>query len=101
MAVTPLNAIFVLKEYFPLFGIVNNEPRALREDSSAVTYVFNGYDGTIFVRGSEFVSWHGLRYSNRIRQLPGVFRYLPETYAPTKAFIYRVYKRLLRLLNRG
>ena len=101
VAVTTLNAIFVQAQYFPLFAIPNNEPRALREDLGAVTYVFNGYDGTIFVRGCEFVTWHGLRYSNRIAQLPLIFRHLPDNYGPVKAFIYRLYKLLLRILRRG
>ena len=101
VAVTRLNAIFVQAEYFPLFGIANNEPRVLREDTSTVTHIFNGYDGTIFIRGSETVQWHGLRYANRVAQLPRIFRHLPETYGPAKAFVYRVYKQLLRLLKRG
>lgn len=101
VAVTPLNAIFVRAEYFPLFGIQNNDPRALREDTSAVTYIFNGYDGTIFVRGAETVQWHGLRYAKRIRQLPAVFRHLPETYGPVKSFFYKAYKQCLKVLNRA
>ncbi len=101
VAVTPLNAIFVRSEFFPLFGIANNDPRVLREDVSKVTYVFSGYDGTIFVVGGEDLQWHGLKWQKRIRQLPRFFRHLPDYYGPVKSLVYKVYRRLLSACNRG
>ncbi len=45
------NAIFVKKEYYHLFNIIDNSPYKLRKDVSQVMYMFIGFDGHIFLRG--------------------------------------------------
>ena len=101
IAVTPLNAIFVHAQFFPLFGISKNEPATLRESSWAVARIFCGYDGTIFITGQERLTWHDFRYHARIRQLPGIFRSYPGNFGPGKAFLYKIYQKLCRLVGRG
>lgn len=65
------NAIFVDLKYFDLFGIKDNSVKAMRLDESAVTHIFCGYDGTIFLRGCRMMPWQGIVYrENKVQQLP-------------------------------
>jgi hypothetical protein len=96
------SGVFVRSEYFPLFGISNNDPRALREDLSGITYLFSGYDGTLFFAGREVFPHHSeIRIRKRVRQLPGFFRQYLTNSPPAKRFLYKFYWRTLRLLGRG
>jgi hypothetical protein len=99
VAATPLNAIFVRSSYFPLFGISNNEPHSLREDVSSITYIFAGYDGTIFVAGANVLPWHGLSVSSRIRQLPRLFRRFPGDFGVIRSRLFKIYGKLCRKLR--
>lgn len=101
VCVTLVNALFVRAEYFPLFGISNNDPRLLREDVSAVTHIFSGYDGTLHIAGADRTPWHQLRYEGRLRQLPLFFRTHPQNYGPIRNFLFRAYRKACRMLNRG
>ena len=66
VAVTRGNAIFVDSEYFNLFGIKDNSVAVMRTDDSAVTYIFNGLDGTVFVRGCGKLGWHRIPYKESL-----------------------------------
>lgn len=99
VAVTDLNAIFVRAEYFPLFGITDNSPRTLRENTSAVTHVFCGYDGTIFIHGHGGLLWHGIKYSTRIRQLPKLFRLYHGDFGKRRSKVFVAYRKILRMLT--
>jgi hypothetical protein len=101
VAVTPLNAIFVRREYFPLFGITDNSPCALREDTSSVTHVFCGYDGTIFYRGHGRLLWHEMKYSGRVRPLPRMFRRYPGNFGPFTSKLFKAYRKVLRRVGRA
>jgi hypothetical protein len=101
VAVTRTNVIFVQARYFPLFGLTNNEPRVLREDTSMVTHIFCGHDGTIFFTGADLMPWHGLRLSGRLRKLPGIFRRYPENFSRPTRKLFNVYRKVLRRLGRG
>ena len=101
IAVTYCNAFFVRRAFFSLFGIVDNRPETLREDRSSVTYVFFGYDGTMFVRGRGLMGHHSnITVNARIRQLPSIFRKLPD-FSPTRNFLYRLYCAISRRLGRA
>jgi hypothetical protein len=102
VAVTRLNAIFVPSKYFYLFEIANNEPRVLRDDVSLVSHIFCGYDGTIFLTGSNRMPWHrGLTFTGRLRQLPKSFRHFPGNFHMFRRLFYSVYKCLLRVMGRA
>lgn len=95
VATTKLNAIFVDQTYFKHFSLADNSPEALRADESAVTYIFNGYDGTVFVRGHGKMGWHGLPYDeSRLQQLPRWLRQYPNHYAPWKRQFAKLYRSL-------
>ncbi len=65
------NAIYVDAKYFDLFEIENNSVSEIWADPSALTYVFCGYDGTVFLRGLCKLPWQGiLMKESRVQQLP-------------------------------
>jgi hypothetical protein len=68
---TTTNAVFVDAKYFDLFGIKDNSPQVMMTDESFVTYIFCGYDGTIFLRGCRMMPWQTIRMSeSRVQHLP-------------------------------
>jgi len=65
------NAIYVDAKYFDLFGIEDNSVEQIWTDRSALTYVFCGYDGTVFLRGLCKLPWQGiLLKESMVQQLP-------------------------------
>ena len=88
VAVTIHNCLFVRSEYFAAFGIKDNSVASLRADESMVTYIFNGFDGTVFVRGCGVLGWHGVPYrEKRMQLIARPFRKFPDTFGPvTKVF---------------
>jgi len=71
VAATGGNAIFVDSKYFGLFGIKDNSVSAIWTVQSAITYIFCGYDGTVFLRGSCMIHWQQIPYKeSRVQQLP-------------------------------
>jgi hypothetical protein len=96
------SAFFVRSKYFPLFGISNNDPRVLREDFSAITYIFTGYDGSICISGRDLLLHHrDVRISRRLRQLPRGFRTYPHNWGWLTHFCYKFYWRFVRMLGRA
>ena len=71
VAVTVRNAVFVDKKYFGLFGIQDNSVATMRINNEAVTYIFCGYDGTVFIRGCGELPNQKIRYrESKMQQLP-------------------------------
>lgn len=93
VAATRLNAVFVDAKYFALFGIQDNSVDALRSEQPDVTYIFNGYDGTVFIRGAGRLHWHGIPYrQSRLQQVPKWLRQYPGSYGIIKRGLARVYR---------
>jgi len=93
VAATRLNAIFVDAKYFDLFGIKDNSVDAIRTDQSSVTYIFNGYDGTVFVRGLSQLGWHSIPYNERkLQQVPRCLRQFPGNYGSIKKGLATIYR---------
>lgn len=89
VAVTTVNAFFVPRELFGALGIADNSIGTLRRDTSFVTHVFSGYDGTVFVVGNKELPWHKLpmRLSGR-QDLPGFLRHFPEDYGSVRQVLF-------------
>lgn len=88
-AVHPFNAIFVRKDLYHFLGIPNNDPRVLRQDLGFVTFMFTGYDGTLFLAGNERLPWHPVQWdAAKMQPLPRWFRKYPWNYgkAQRRAF---------------
>ena len=98
-AVTTHNCIFVRRDYFPRFGIADNSPASLRADESLVTYIFNGFDGTVFIRGYGALGWHGIPYrEERMQLVARVFRKFPDTFGPIMKRLSKYYRSLKKRL---
>jgi hypothetical protein len=98
VAATRLNAIFVDSKYFALFGIKDNSVDAIRTEQPEVTYIFNGYDGTVFIRGYGRLVWHSIPYKEaRLQQVPRWLRQYPENYGIIKRCLGKVYRLLRRV----
>ncbi len=92
-AVTTANAFFVPAEMFPALGITDNSIATLRRDTSHVTHIFSGYDGTVFVVGSQELPWHRIpmRFAGR-QELPRFLRKFPLDYgAVRRTLFYALY----------
>jgi hypothetical protein len=95
VSATVHNCLFVTKELFPLFGISDNSVTAIRPDESLVTYIFNGFDGTVFVRGCGRLEWHKVPYvESKLQQVPRWLRRFPDTYGPVMRVIAKHYRSL-------
>lgn len=95
VCVTLCNAIFVRQEYFELFGISDNRPQVMRTDTSAVTWIFSGFDGQVILAGNQKLPWHNLRFrASNVQQIPGIFRAYPHHYGPVRKTFFKVYKKL-------
>jgi hypothetical protein len=93
VSATTHNCLFVTKELFPLFGIADNSVAAIRPDESLVTYIFNGFDGTVFVRGYGKLEWHKVPYlESKLQQMPRWLRRFPDTYGPFMRVIAKHYR---------
>lgn len=63
------NAIFVKKNYFPLFEISNNSIEALYSDRKYETRMYQLFDGTIVYTGNKRLLWHGIEFNERRLQV--------------------------------
>jgi hypothetical protein len=58
IGVIGVNALFVAKTFFPLFGITDNSLATLWTRRDCVTYLFSGFDGKMFLAGAQKLPWH-------------------------------------------
>jgi hypothetical protein len=81
VAVLGVNAFFVTKEIFPPFKVEDNRITALWTNRDCVTYIFCGYDGRVFLRGSRKLPWHGpvTLCESKMQALPAIARGYPFT----------------------
>jgi len=111
VSVLPFNAFFVRQEYYPAFKIESNAPEVLRTNLDAITYLFSGYDGKIFLHGSRMLPWHGIRLSeSRVQHLPRFLRKYPGNYTRSQKKAFRLFllarepsrfiREILKLINR-
>lgn len=92
VSVLPFNAFFVSEEYYPLFQMESNAPEVLRINLDAITYLFSGYDGRIFLRGSCRLPWHNIELQeSEVQQLPRILRKFPENYTTLHKWVFALY----------
>jgi hypothetical protein len=92
ISVLPFNALFVKKEYYPLFDLENNFPQVLRTNMDDVTYLFAGYDGKVFLRGRCALPWHGFEFkASSFQPLPRYLRKYPPYYTVGQKIAFRLY----------
>lgn len=92
VSVLPHNAFFVKREYYDRFEIVCNAPEVLRTNLDALTYLFSGYDGTIFLHGGCRLPWHAIELrASRVQHLPRFLRRYPSNYTLLQKIAFGVY----------
>jgi hypothetical protein len=103
VAATLTNLIFIQGKYFPLLEIENNSLEQIRLDKRSVTYIFNGMDGTVIIRGSGSVGWWPIKYNEKKMQvLPKRLRKPYEYHNRFMKFIVTAYIHLFhRNIVRG
>ena len=93
-AVTRVNAILVLSDLYPCLGIADNSPHRLRRDTSLLTHVFTGYDGTVHVMGNTWLPWHALPMKLGRQALPRPLRRFPPDYGRGRRLLMTAYHAL-------
>lgn len=80
VSVIDVNAFFVSRDYFPIFGIADNRIEALWVTRDDITFIFSGYDGRIFLRGNQTLPWHKIPLvESKMQVLPAFLRKCPYT----------------------
>lgn len=93
VSVLPFNAFFIRQEYYQRFQIESNAPEVLRTNLDAVTYLFSGYDGTIFLHGSCKLPWHRIALNeSRVQHIPRFLRTYPSNYTRAQKLTFSLYK---------
>jgi hypothetical protein len=101
VSVLSFNAIFVDAKYYPLFELDDNRPETLRTDLSHITWLFTGYDGNVFLSGSQMLPWHRLPIKQTaVQQLPAFLRHDPATYGWLQKRIFHLLIKLSKLPQR-
>jgi hypothetical protein len=96
--VTLTNGIFIEDRCFSDMGLATLPPEILRKDKSWVTQIFTGYDGQIFTAGYGANPWNGVKYANRLRQIPALFRTFPLDTLPW--FKFQLFRAWCRFFNK-
>ena len=82
ISVLRVNAFFIDSQYYPLFEIEDNRPGVLRTNLDAITYLFSGYDGTLYLHGHKRLPWHRLALKeSRMQPMPRFLRKYPGNYS--------------------
>jgi hypothetical protein len=97
ISVLRLNAFFVRSEYYPLFQIADNRPEVLRQNLDGITYLFSGYDGTIFLQGSMILPWHGIKLED-YQILPKFLRKYPGNYDKIELVMFGLFMKFRNLI---
>ncbi len=93
VSVLPFNAFFIRREYYQRFQIESNAPEVLRTNLDAVTYLFSGYDGTIFLHGCCKLPWHRIALNeSRVQHIPRFLRTYPGNYTRAQKLTFSLYK---------
>lgn len=101
VSVLAVNAFFVRAEYYPLLQLESNSVEALRAETAEVTYVFSGYDGTVFLAGGRRLPWHEIELSaSRFQPLPRLLRKYPGNYTFVEKLLWAAYLPPSALLTR-
>ncbi len=99
--VLQFNAFFVRNDLFSRLEIADNSPFVLRRDTSQLTFLFQGFDGTIFLHGNRRMPWHDLDIEfYDVQALPAPLRKFPSAYSPFEAGLFRVFKKWRALRKR-
>ena len=96
VAVSPVNAFFVDAQYFARLDIADNRAETLRSDTRYVTFLFSGYDGTVFLAGHSALPWHVFPLNPaKMQSLPRLLRKFPDDYNSVERWAFRQYRQFI------
>lgn len=94
VSLLPCNAFFVEARYLELFEISDNSPQALRRDTSLVTWMFIGYDGSVNLTGAKRMPFHSMDIpESKLQVLPSFIRKFPDNLSPVRSLVFRALRR--------
>lgn len=89
---TDFNAIFVDQKYFELFQIENNDPSKLIIDKKYYTFLYQGFNGQIYIEGCKKMIWHNIPIKeSKFQQLPTLFRSYRSNFGLLKKILFKIY----------
>jgi hypothetical protein len=92
VSIVHCNAIFVDAKYFEVFQISDNSIEMLRVDLDAITYLFIGYDGKVFLTGKQRLPWHDVALkASDIQILPRFLQKYPGNYNFFEKVFFTIY----------
>jgi hypothetical protein len=92
VSIVGCNAIMVAAQYFPAFQISDNSVETLWVDRDAITYLFIGYDGKVFIQGKQTLPWHGIKLrSADFQVLPAILQKYKGDYGLFDKIIFAIY----------
>jgi len=92
-SVLQYNAFFVRSDLHARLEICANSAEILRKDLSQITYLFQGFDGHIFVQGKQRLQWHGLDFDEEdLQLLPASLQKFARNYSPAEKKLFEGYK---------
>lgn len=98
LAVESANAIFVSRQYYELFDMKDNSIDTLWTDQSAITHLFFGYDGTVFLRGLQLSPWQQIPLKEpNVQILP---KWARKTFGGQNAILCKLGKMYRRKLKK-
>jgi hypothetical protein len=92
VSVVGCNAIMVDAKYFPAFHIADNSLQTLWVDRNAITYLFVGYDGKVFLTGKQTLPWHGVKLKpSDVNVMPAFLQKYPSNYGFLEKALFAIY----------
>jgi hypothetical protein len=92
ISVVGCNAIMVENAYFEMFGIDDNSVQSLWVERNAITYLFVGYDGQVFLRGKKSLPWHAVPLKESdVNVLPSFLRKYQGNYNYIETGLFAFY----------
>ncbi len=92
IAVDGTDVFFVARQYLDYFGLERNDMDTLWRDRDAVTYLFSGYDGKIFLQGACKLPWHTiLLHEKSFQQLPPFLRKFSADYTRGERLLFWIW----------
>ncbi len=93
VSIIDFNAFYVDEKYFNLFEIPDNSIQTLRKNLSFITYFFTGYDGTIFLKGSQrFFNHGGIKINaEKLQYLPKFLRKYSGNYNLIEKILFAIW----------
>jgi hypothetical protein len=92
ISIVGCNAIMVDAQYFPVFQISDNSINTLWVDRDAITHLFVGYDGKVFIQGKQSLPWHGVKFKpSDVQLLPSILQKYPGNYGLLEKVVFAIY----------